>query len=61
MAVITLARLTDDDWEQFILDNQRAFRYGATVELGQPDDQFEEDGEIISRETIESGIDGGAA
>ena len=29
MANITLTRLTDEDREQFILDNQRAFKYGA--------------------------------
>ncbi len=61
MSVITLTRLTDDDGEQFILDNQRAFKYGATEEFGRRDDHFEEDGEIISRRTIENSIDGGAA
>ena len=61
MATITLTRLTDDDREQFIADNQRAFRYGATEEFGMRDDHFEEDGEIISRATIERRIDGGAA
>ena len=61
MSNITLTRLTDDDREQFILDNQRAFRYGATEEFGRRDDYFEEDGEIISRRTIENSIDGGAA
>ena len=58
---ITLARLTEDDREQFILDNQEAFNYGALEEFGQRDDHFEEDGEIISRETIERSIDGGEA
>ena len=61
MATIALTRLTDDDREQFIADNQRAFRYGATEEFGMRDDHFEEDGEIISRATIERSIDGGAA
>ena len=61
MANITLTRLTDEDREQFILDNQRAFKYGATEEFGERDSHFEEDGEIISRETIENSIDGGAA
>ena len=61
MAVITLTRLADDDREQFILDNQRAFRYGAMEEFGMRDDHLEEDGEIISRRTIEKSIDGGAA
>lgn len=55
---ITLARLTPDDREQFILDNQEAFRYGAMEEFGCRDDHMEEDGEIISRATIEQSIDG---
>ena len=61
MASITLTLLTGDDREQFILDNQRAFRYGAMEEFGPRDDHFEEDGEIISRRTIEHCIDHGAA
>ncbi|MBQ1908190.1 MAG: GNAT family N-acetyltransferase [Firmicutes bacterium] len=61
MADITLTRLTADDREQFILDNQRAFKYGALEEFGERDSHFEEEGEIISRETIESSIDGGEA
>lgn len=54
---VTLAPLTADDREQFILDNQEAFKYGAAEEFGMWDDHFEEDGEIISRETIEESID----
>ncbi len=61
MTDITLARLTDDDREQFIRDNQYAFKYGATEEFGKRDDHFEEDGEIISRKTLEDSIDGGEA
>ncbi len=61
MAEIRLAKLTADDREQFILDNQEAFNYGALEEFGRRDDHFEEDGEIISRETIERSIDGGEA
>ncbi len=61
MSVITLTRLTDNDREQFILDNQRAFKYGAMEEFGMRDDHLEEDGEIISRRTIEHSIDGGVA
>ena len=59
--IITLTRLTEDDREQFILDNQYAFKYGALEEFGLRDDHFEEDGEIISRKTIEKSIDGGEA
>ncbi|MBR5618496.1 MAG: GNAT family N-acetyltransferase, partial [Clostridia bacterium] len=58
---IRLEPLTQADREQFILDNQEAFLYGATQEFGVRDEHFEEDGEIISRETIERSIDGGEA
>ena len=61
MANITLAPLAPDDRNQFILDNQEAFNYGALEEFGRRDDHFEEEGEIISRETIEKSIDGGEA
>lgn len=58
---IILVPLNPADREQFILDNQEAFNYGALEEFGRRDDHFEEDGEIISRETIENSIDGGEA
>ena len=58
---VTLVPLKEEDREQFILDNQKAFKYGATEEFGMRDDHFEEDGEIISRETIEQSIDNGEA
>ena len=61
MAEIMLTRLTEDDREQFILDNQYAFRYGAMEEFGERDNHFEEDGEIISRKTIVNSIDHGIA
>ena len=61
MANITLTRLTADEREQFILDNQYAFKYGAMEEFGKRDNHFEEDGEIISRKTIENSIDHGVA
>ena len=61
MANITLVPLAPDDRNQFILDNQDAFNYGALEEFGRRDDHFEEEGEIISRETIEKSIDGGEA
>lgn len=61
MTDVTLAPLTPDDREQFIRDNQEAFNYGALEEFGRRDDHFEEDGEIISHETIETSIDGGEA
>ena len=61
MAEVQLVRLTDADREQFILDNQEAFNYGAMEEFGLRDDHFEEGDQIISRETIETSIDGGEA
>ena len=54
---VELKPLTVDDREQFILDNQKAFLYGATQEFGLRDNHFEEDGEIISRSTIEKSLD----
>ena len=54
---VTLLPLCDDDREQFILDNQWAFKYGAMIEFGERDDHINEEGEIISRETIERSID----
>lgn len=58
---ITLTPLTKDDRNQFILDNQYAFKYGACEEFGSRDDHFDDDGEIISRKTIENSIDSGVA
>lgn len=58
---IILRVLTQSDREQFILDNQEAFNYGALEEFGRRNDSFEEDGEIISRKTIEKSIDSGEA
>ena len=56
-AKVTLKPLEAEDREQFITDNQEAFLYGATQEFGMRDDHFEEDGQIISRATIEASID----
>lgn len=61
MTDIRLLPLTLDDREQFILDNQEAFNYGALEEFGRRDDHFEEGGEIISRKSIEAAIDTGEA
>ena len=55
-AKVTLVALDDADRNQFVLDNQEAFKYGATEEFGMRDDHFEDDGEIISRDTIERAI-----
>ena len=61
MTGIRLVPLEQDDREQFILDNQEAFNYGALEEFGMRDDHLEEGGQIISRDTIEKSIDSGIA
>ncbi len=58
---IKLIPLTEDDRDQFILDNQDAFNYGALEEFGCRDDHFEDGENIISRKTIEESIDSGEA
>ena len=59
--MIELKVLEPSDREKFITDNQEAFNYGAMEEFGMRDDHFEEDGQIISRDTIEKAIDAGEA
>ena len=54
---VTLVPLSADDREQFILDNQWSFKFGALEEFGKRDDHIDNDGEIISRKTIERCID----
>ena len=54
---VTLVPLESDDRDQFILDNQWAFKHGAMIEFGERDGHLCEDGEIISRKTIERCID----
>jgi GNAT superfamily N-acetyltransferase len=54
---VKLVPMEESDRNQFVLDNQRAFKYGAIQEFGVRDEHFEEDGEIISRKTIEDSID----
>ena len=60
-AKVQLVPLEASDHAQFIRDNQDAFNYGALEEFGQRDDHFEEDGEIISHDTIAQAIDEGTA
>ncbi len=43
--------------ERFIRANQVSFKFGAVEEFGLRDDHIDEDGEIISRETIEHCLD----
>ena len=52
---IKLIPLKDSDREQFILDNQEAFNFGALEEFGCRDDHFEEDEQIISRVYLAEG------
>ena len=59
MTEVQLVPLEMSDREQFIRDNQEAFNYGAMEEFGCRDEHFEDDGQIISRETIEQSIDSG--
>ena len=54
---VKLVPLEDSDREQFILDNQWAFKHGALIEFGERDNHIDCDGEIISRKTIETCID----
>ncbi|MDA3079026.1 MULTISPECIES: hypothetical protein [unclassified Campylobacter] len=61
MQKVVLKPLENSDKEQFIKDNQEAFLYGATIEFGLRDEHYEEDGEIISRETIENSLKSGTA
>ncbi len=58
---LRLEPLKPEDRNKFISDNQEAFNFGALEEFGKRYDHFEEDGEIISRETIEKSIDSGEA
>lgn len=54
---VSLIPLHPDDREQFIVDNQWAFKHGALLEFGPRDDHIDDDGEIISRQTIQQCID----
>jgi len=58
---VILVPLQPEDREQFILDNQWAFKYGAQQEFGMRDEHCEDGEEVISRETIERSIDGESA
>lgn len=59
--MIKLTKLKNNDRQQFVKDNQEAFNYGALEEFGLRDNNFEEEGEIISQKTIETAIDSGEA
>ena len=53
---VELIPLVENEREQFILDNQWAFKHGAMIEFGERDNHLDFDGEIISRKTIEACI-----
>ena len=55
---VRLVPLAEEDREQFIADNQWAFKYGAMIEFGERDNSVDDDGEIISRKAIERSLDG---
>lgn len=57
MPKIQLTLLEPTDRESFIKENQYAFKFGALEKFGERDNHFEEDREIISRETINKCID----
>ena len=59
--IVQLLPLEASDRERFIADNQEAFNFGAKEEFGLRNDHEEEEGQIISRETIAQSIDGGEA
>lgn len=54
---VKLIPMEEADRNQFILDNQEAFRYGALEEFGVRDEHLEDGKEIISRRTIEECMD----
>ena len=58
---VRLLSLEESKREQFIIENQRAFNYGAMEEFGLRNNHFEEEKQIIARETIEQSIDSGEA
>lgn len=55
---VRLELLKKEDEEQFIKDNQYAFKYGAEQYFSdkEMEEQYEEDGEIISKDTIYNSI-----
>lgn len=54
---VKLVPLRPEDRNQFILDNQEAFQYGALEEFGKRDEHYEDGRNIISRRTIEESLD----
>ena len=49
--IVQLRPLEHSDREQFVLDNQEAFNYGALEEFGLRDNHFEENKDVRGRWT----------
>lgn len=60
---ISLEKMCDNDREQFIADNQYAFKYGIGTDEDSAEKLYKisEDEEVIDRETIEESIKNGVA
>ena len=54
---VELIPLTSDDREQFILDNQEAFNFGAMEEFGMRDNHLDKEGQTISRKHLIESLD----
>ena len=62
LPVVALVPLEEGDRDAFVADNQEAFNYGALVESGDGEKRFmEEEGQVISRETIIRSLEEGEA
>ncbi len=51
---VTLVPLQEEDREQFIRDNQWAFKYGSTIEFGMRNDEYEKGDEIILFQSLKN-------
>ncbi|HFH9922275.1 TPA: GNAT family N-acetyltransferase [Streptococcus suis] len=58
---VTLEPLAKSDWDTFILANQVSFNFGALEELGERHTFFEEEGQVIARETVLMSLEHGQA
>lgn len=57
MSNVALVCLVTEERDQFIRDNQWAFKHGALYEFGERNNHVDDEGEIISRKTIETSMD----
>lgn len=56
-----LVAVKPEEFDLFVKANQEAFNYGALEEFGVRDQHFEEEGQIISRETVLESLKTGQA